>query len=68
MKKLKVLKIELLETFQVGVIVPKLPPSWKGYQESIIPKSKDYSLEEIKKHIRIKEESIEIKRQNGGRV
>ncbi|RVW90101.1 Retrovirus-related Pol polyprotein from transposon TNT 1-94 [Vitis vinifera] len=29
--KLKVLKIELPEAFQVGAIVAKLPSSWKGY-------------------------------------
>ena len=49
--KLKVLKIELPKAFQVGAILAKLPQSWKGYRERILHKSKDYSLEEIKKHL-----------------
>ncbi|RVW95654.1 hypothetical protein CK203_031529 [Vitis vinifera] len=55
--KLKVLKIELPEAFQVGAIVAKLPSSWKGYQKRILHKSEDYSLEEIQKHLCIEEES-----------
>ncbi|KAM6541489.1 hypothetical protein CsatB_005936 [Cannabis sativa] len=55
--KLKVLKIELPEAFQVGAIVAKLPPTWKGYRKRILHKNEDYSLEEIQKHIRIEEES-----------
>ncbi|XP_030495093.1 uncharacterized protein LOC115710880 [Cannabis sativa] len=55
--KLKVLKIELPEAFQVGAIVAKLPPSWKNYRKRILHKNEDYSLEEIQKHIRIEEES-----------
>ncbi|RVW41670.1 Retrovirus-related Pol polyprotein from transposon TNT 1-94 [Vitis vinifera] len=51
--KLKVLKIELPEAFQVGAIVAKLPSSWKGYRKRILHKSEDYSLEEIQKHLRI---------------
>ncbi|RVW93366.1 Retrovirus-related Pol polyprotein from transposon TNT 1-94 [Vitis vinifera] len=54
--KLKVLKIELPEAFQVGAIVAKLPSSWKGYRKRILHKSEDYSLEEIQKHLRIEEE------------
>ena len=57
LNKLKVLKFELSKAFQVGVIVEKLPSSWKGYQKKILLKSEDYSLEEIQKHLRIKEES-----------
>ncbi|RVW41792.1 hypothetical protein CK203_107624 [Vitis vinifera] len=56
-KKLKVLKIEFPEAFQVGAIVAKLPSSWKGYRKRILHKSEDYSLEEIQKHLRIEEES-----------
>ncbi|RVW29768.1 Retrovirus-related Pol polyprotein from transposon TNT 1-94 [Vitis vinifera] len=55
--KLKVLKIELLEAFQVGAIVAKLPSSWKVYRKRILHKSEDYSLEEIQKHLHIEEES-----------
>ncbi|KAL6314756.1 hypothetical protein AAG906_027104 [Vitis piasezkii] len=57
--KLKVLKIELPEAFQVGAIVAKLPSSWK-----------DYSLEEIQKHLCIEEESRSrdkmVEESNGG--
>ena len=56
--KLKVLKIELPEAFQVGATVAKLPPTWKSYRKRILHKNEDYSLEEIQKHIRIEEESI----------
>ncbi|KAL5572046.1 hypothetical protein UlMin_021643 [Ulmus minor] len=45
--KLKAIKIELPETFQVCAIISKLPPTWKGYRKRILHKSKDYSLEEI---------------------
>ncbi|KAI9194711.1 hypothetical protein LWI28_008507 [Acer negundo] len=54
---LRVAKIELPEPFQVGTIIAKLPPSWKGYMKRIHHKSEDYSLEEIQKHLRIEEES-----------
>ncbi|KAL6335999.1 hypothetical protein AAG906_003626 [Vitis piasezkii] len=68
--KLKVLKIELPEAFQVGAIVAKLPSSWKGYRKRIIHKSEDYSLEEIQKHLRIEEESRSrdkmVEESNGG--
>ena len=55
--KLKVLKIELPEAFQVGAIVAKLPQSWKGYRKRILHKSEDYSLEEIQKQLRVDDES-----------
>ncbi|KAL6316620.1 hypothetical protein AAG906_018875 [Vitis piasezkii] len=68
--KLKVLKIELSEAFQVGAIVAKLPSSWKGYRKRILHKSEDYSLEEIQKHLRIEEESRSrdkmVEESNGG--
>ncbi|RVW62312.1 Retrovirus-related Pol polyprotein from transposon TNT 1-94 [Vitis vinifera] len=68
--KLKVLKIELPEAFQVGAIVAKLPSSWKGYRKRILHKSEDYSLEEIQKHLRIEEESRSrdkmVEESNGG--
>ncbi|KAI9159654.1 hypothetical protein LWI28_000659 [Acer negundo] len=54
---LRAVKIELPEPFQVGVIIAKLPPSWKCYRKMILHKSEDYSLEEIQKNLRIEEES-----------
>ena len=65
--KLKFLKIELLKAFQVGVIVAKLPLSWKGYWKRILHKNEDYSLEEIQK-TSLNRGRIKIKRQSGGRV
>ncbi|KAL5579843.1 hypothetical protein UlMin_012285 [Ulmus minor] len=56
-KKLKAIKIEIPEPFQVGAIIAKLPPTWKGYRKRVLHRSEDYSLDEIKKHLRIEEES-----------
>ncbi|KAL5582208.1 hypothetical protein UlMin_014650 [Ulmus minor] len=55
--KLKAVKTELYEPFQVGAIIAKLPPTWKGYRKRVLRRSKDCSLEEIQKHLRIEEES-----------
>ena len=57
LNKLKFLKIELTEAFQVSAIVAKLPPSWKGYRKRILHKRGNYLLEEIKKYLQIEEES-----------
>ncbi|CAA3002976.1 wall-associated receptor kinase 2, partial [Olea europaea subsp. europaea] len=50
-------KFEIPETFQVGAIIAKLPGFWKGYRKKILHNSEDFSLEDIQKHLRIKEES-----------
>ena len=55
--KLKAVKIELPESFQVGAIIAKLPSTWKGYRKKILHNSEDFSLEQIQKHLRIEEES-----------
>ncbi|XP_022895297.1 uncharacterized protein LOC111409482 [Olea europaea var. sylvestris] len=55
--KLKAVKIEISETFQVGVVIAKLPRTWKGYRKKIMHSSEDYSLEQLQKHLRIEEES-----------
>ena len=55
--KLSVVKIKILESFQVGAIIAKLPSTWKGYRKKILHSSKDFSLEQIQKHLRIEEES-----------
>lgn len=55
--KLKAVKIEIPETFQVGAIIAKLPGTWKGYRKKIMHSSEDYSLEQLQKHLRIEEES-----------
>lgn len=38
-------------------IIAKLPWAWKGYQKKVVHSSKDYSLEQLKKHLRIEVES-----------
>lgn len=55
--KLRVVKIDLPEPFQVGVIIAKLPPSWNGFKKRISHNSEVFSLEKIHKHLRIEEES-----------
>ncbi|KAI3815113.1 hypothetical protein L1987_14769 [Smallanthus sonchifolius] len=55
--KLNALAIPLPEIFQVGVIIAKLPPSWKDFSKRMMHKSEDYSLDELLKHLRIEEET-----------
>ena len=55
--QLKCEKIDLPEPFQVGAIIAKLPTSWKGYRKKLLHDSKDITLEQIQKHLRIEEES-----------
>ncbi|KAK3028626.1 hypothetical protein RJ639_038399 [Escallonia herrerae] len=39
--KIRALKISLPESFQVGAIIAKLPPSWKDYRKKLLHKSED---------------------------
>ncbi|XP_058752781.1 uncharacterized protein LOC131625959 [Vicia villosa] len=55
--KIKAVKIDIPETFQVGAIIAKLPPSWKGYRKKLLHSSEDFYLEKNQKHLRIEEES-----------
>src|SRR3954466_7658332 len=55
--KIKAVKIDIPETFQVGAIIAKLPLSWKGYRKKLLHSSEDFSLEKIQKHLQIEEES-----------
>ena len=55
--KLNALTISLPELFQVGAIIAKLPPSWKDFSKRMMHKSKDYSLDDLMKHLRIEEET-----------
>ncbi|XP_050915932.1 uncharacterized protein LOC127131031 [Lathyrus oleraceus] len=45
--KIKVVKIDILAAFQVGAIIAKLPPSWKGYMKKLLHSSEDFSLEKL---------------------
>lgn len=57
MNKIKVVKIDIPETFQVGAIIAKLPPSWKEYRKKLLHSYEDLSLEKLQKHLRIEEET-----------
>ncbi|GJU69734.1 hypothetical protein Tco_1255993 [Tanacetum coccineum] len=53
-----VLSIPIPEILQVGAIVSKLPPSWNDISKKLINKKDDYSLDNLLKHLRIKEEDM----------
>nr|KAJ0207727.1 hypothetical protein LSAT_V11C500270100 [Lactuca sativa] len=55
--KLKALSISIPELFQVGVIIAKLPPSWKDFSKRMMHKSEEYSLDDLMKHLHIEEET-----------
>jgi len=55
--KLRTVKIDIPESFQVGAIIAKLPNSWKGYRKKLLHNTEDFSLEQIQKYLRIEEES-----------
>ncbi|GAV87921.1 UBN2_2 domain-containing protein, partial [Cephalotus follicularis] len=55
--KIRALKIENPETFQVGEIIAKLPSSWKDYGKKFLHKQEDITHEQIQKHLHIEEES-----------
>ncbi|KAJ9536585.1 hypothetical protein OSB04_un000234 [Centaurea solstitialis] len=55
--KLNALSIPIVELFQVGAIIAKLPPSWKDFSKRMMHKSEDISLDDLLKHLRIEEET-----------
>jgi hypothetical protein len=55
--KLRDLSINIPESFQVGAIIAKLPPSWNNYRKKLLHMTEDLTLEQIGKHIRIEIES-----------
>ena len=55
--KLCELEFEIFESFQVGVIIAKLPQSWNGYKKKLLHTKDNLTLEELQKHLRIKEET-----------
>lgn len=57
MNKIKIVKINIIEAFQVGAIIAKLAPLWKGYRKKLLHSSDDFSFEKLHKHLRIKEET-----------
>ena len=55
--KLRELKVEISESFQVGAIIAKLPQSWNDYRKKLLHRRDDMSLDELQKHLRIEEET-----------
>ncbi|CAL2270360.1 unnamed protein product [Prunus armeniaca] len=60
--------MNLDEQFQVGVIIDKLPPSWKDFKNALRHKTKEFSLESLITHLRIEEEARkhDMKEELGG--
>jgi hypothetical protein len=55
--KLNDLSIKILELFQVGAIIAKLPPSWNNYRKKLLHMVEELTLEQIGSHLQIEEES-----------
>nr|KAJ0206942.1 hypothetical protein LSAT_V11C500252460 [Lactuca sativa] len=55
--KLNLLSISIPELFQVGLMIAKLTPSWKDFFKRIMHKCKDYSSDDLMKHLRIEKET-----------
>lgn len=60
--KIKVIKINIPEAFQVGAIIEKLPPSWKGYMNTLLHSLEDFSLEKLQKHLQIEKKMKDIEK------
>ncbi|GKD83034.1 glucose-6-phosphate isomerase 1, chloroplastic, partial [Tanacetum coccineum] len=64
--KFKNLNIEIPEKLLVGAIITKFPSSWHNYRKKLMHTSEDFTLDQIQKHLRIKEETrIREKNLNG---
>ena len=55
--KLRDLSIHIPESFQVGAIIAKLPPSWNNFRKKFLHMSEDLTLEQFGQHLQIEEES-----------
>ena len=55
--QLRDLSINIPESFQVGVIIAKLPPSWNNFKKKLLHMSEDLTLEQYKQHFRIEKKS-----------
>lgn len=49
--KLRELKVEISESFQVGAIIAKLPQSWNGYRKKLLHSRENITLEELQKYL-----------------
>nr|GFA44301.1 hypothetical protein [Tanacetum cinerariifolium] len=61
--KFKNINIEIPEKLLVGAIITKLPSSWHNYRKKLMHTSKDFTLDQIQKNLRIEEE-IRIRKNN----
>ena len=53
--KLRDLSIIIPESFQVGAIIAKLPPSWNNFKKKLFHMSEDLTLEQFGHHLQIEE-------------
>ena len=51
------MKIDIIETFQVGAIIAKFRSTLNGYRKKLLNNTDDYYLEYLQEHLRIEEES-----------
>ena len=51
------MSINIPESFQVGAIIAKLPPSWNNFRKKLLHMSEDLTLEQFRQHFRIEEKS-----------
>nr|GEZ60166.1 hypothetical protein [Tanacetum cinerariifolium]GFB07659.1 hypothetical protein [Tanacetum cinerariifolium] len=64
--KFKNLNIKIPKKLLVRAIITKLPSSWHNYKKKLMHTLKDFSLGQIQKHLRIKDETrIREKNLNG---
>ncbi|XP_071916176.1 uncharacterized protein [Coffea arabica] len=62
--KLKDLNVEILEAFQVGAIIVKLPPSWNDYQKKLLHTSEILTLDGVLKHLNIEEDARNLQKKD----
>ena len=55
--KLHDLSINIPESFQVGAIIVKLPPSLNNFRKKLLHMLEDLTLQQFRQHLRIEEES-----------
>lgn len=55
--KLKYLKVEVPESFQVGAIIAKLPSKWNDYRKKLLHTIEAFFLKQIQEHLHIEEKT-----------
>lgn len=54
------------ETFQVGSIIEKLPPSWKDFKVHLKHKKNEMTMEDLVLKLRVQEDHLKSEKQNNG--